>query len=306
MRLRIVLAFGITAILIGGCASDYSPRADLSSVQTVGVVVPPGSSEHHGAEDVMQLYNLTVGEDRLKNSAVGAGAGAGVGAAAGIGAGALAGCTVGGPLAPYCWAFVIVTGALLGGATGAVAGATVDTQEQVNAAQVHLYEVNEVLPALQRDYLNNADLEERALRLVRQLIPDTTFMPAEPDGNRYRLLTTEDTGASYSDVNLVLSDLRVHFEGKAENDPNVTLTVHTRWSLKKYDASTKLSSDWDVQTGTYQSGKYHLSKWLDDDGALLMDQVDEGLEASLTGAFEDLAPETQEQQWAQISPDDSF
>ena len=65
----------VTVVSASGCASNYSPRADLSTVETIGVVVPPGSSEPSGAEDVMQLYNLSVGEDRLKNSAVGAGAG---------------------------------------------------------------------------------------------------------------------------------------------------------------------------------------------------------------------------------------
>jgi hypothetical protein len=306
MRLRLVITLGITAILTGGCASNYEPRPDLGSVDTVGVVLPEEPSENLEAEDVIQLHNLTKGEGRLKNSAVGAGAGAAVGTAAGIGAGAIIGCTATAFMAPLCWTVVLVGGAVIGGGTGAIAGATVDTQEQVVAAPVHLYEVNTVLPALQREYLTNADLEKRALRLVRQQIPATNFMPAEPDGDRYRLVTTENTGGSYSDVNLVLSDLRVQFAGKAENDPNVTLRVYTRWSLTKYDASTNLSADWDLLTGTYQSEKHQLSEWLADDGILLMSQVDEGLEVSLTSAFAALAPETDEQQWARISPEDSF
>jgi hypothetical protein len=59
MRLRLVLAFGATLLLAGGCASSYSPRADLSSVETIGVVVPSESSGPREAEDVIQLYNLT-------------------------------------------------------------------------------------------------------------------------------------------------------------------------------------------------------------------------------------------------------
>jgi hypothetical protein len=95
LRLRLVLAPGIFATVAGGCASDYSRRADISSVQTIGVVVPPGSSDPSGAKDVMQLYNLSVGEDRLNNAAVGAGAGAAAGTAAGVGTGII-GCTASG------------------------------------------------------------------------------------------------------------------------------------------------------------------------------------------------------------------
>ena len=57
----------------GGCASDYLPKADLSSYHSTGVIVPGDSSEPHGAGDFLQLNNRTVGEDRLKNAAVGAG-----------------------------------------------------------------------------------------------------------------------------------------------------------------------------------------------------------------------------------------
>ena len=75
LRLRLVLAPGIFA--------------------TMAVVVPPGSSDPSGAKDVMQLYNLSVGEDRLNNAAVGAGAGAAAGTAAGVGTGII-GCTASG------------------------------------------------------------------------------------------------------------------------------------------------------------------------------------------------------------------
>lgn len=306
MQLPLFIMLGIAAMLTPGCASDYEPRADLVSVDTVGVVLPEEPSGNLEAGDVIQLHNLTKGEDRLRNSAVGAGAGAAVGTAAGIGAGALIGCTAGGFLAPLCWTVVLASGAVIGGGSGAIAGATVDTQEQVETAPLHLYEVNTVLPALQRGYLANADLEKRALRLARRQIPATHFVPAEPDGDRYRPVTTGDTRVSYTDVNLVLSDLRVQFAGKAENDPNVRLTVYTQWSLTKYDASTNRSADWDVLTGSYQSQRHALSEWLADDGALLMSQVNEGLEVSLSSAFAALAPETQEQQWARISPEDSF
>ena len=145
-------------MLAGGCASNYEPKADFESVETIGVVLPNESSETLEAEDTIQLYNRTVGEDRLKNSAVGAGTGAAVGTAVGIGTAALTGCALTGPWAPLCWIVFAGGGAVLGGATGAVAGATIDTQERVEVAPVHLYGVNKVLPALQRSYFTRSDL----------------------------------------------------------------------------------------------------------------------------------------------------
>jgi hypothetical protein len=306
MRNWIAIAFGVSGILIAGCASDYSPRADLSSYHTIGVIVPPGSSEPHGAGDVIQLNNRSVGEDRLKNSAVGAGTGAAAGTAIGISTAALTGCALTGPWALLCWVVFGGGGAVLGGGTGAVAGAFVDTQEKVAAAPVHLYEVNQVLPTLQREYLGNTDLQQRALRLVRLQIPATNFIPAEPDGDRYRLVTQEGTGAFYSDVTLVLSDFRVQLEGKAENDPKVALLIYVQWSLRKYDPVTNLNPDWDVREGKYHSKKYKLSEWLADDGALLKSHLDDGLESSFNSAFAALAPEAAKQKWARIAPEDSF
>jgi hypothetical protein len=291
MRLSVCLGLCFTTILIEGCASDYSPRADLSSYRTIGVIVPPGSSEPHGAGDVLNLNNRTVVEDRVKNSAVGAGTGAAAGTAIGIGTAALTGCALTGPLAPLCWIVFAGGGAVLGGGTGAVAGAFVDTQEKVAAAPVHRYEVNHVLPTLQREYLSNTDLQQRALRLVRLRVPTTNFISAEPDGDRYRLVAQESTGAAYSDVTLVLSDFRVELEGKAENDPKVALSIYAQWSLRKYDPVTNLNPDWDVLEGKYQSKKYELSEWLADDGALLKSHLDDGLESSFNSAFAALASE---------------
>jgi len=293
-------------VIAGGCASNYEPKPDLKSVETIGVVHPDESSEPLEAGDTIQLYNRTVGEDRLKNSAVGAGTGAAVGTAVGIGTAALTGCALTGPWAPICWIMFAGGGAVLGGGTGAIAGATVDTQEQVEVAALHRYEVNKVLPALQRDYLTRSDLEERTLRLVRQRNPAISFMPAASEGNRYRLVAKEKLKGPYTDVNLVLSDLRVQFEGKAKNDPKIALTVHTQWALKKYDPSTNLNSDWDVLTGDYQSKKRRLSEWLDDNASLLMSEIDKGLDESLTKAFSSLGPETVEEKWARASSDDSF
>jgi hypothetical protein len=306
MRHPIILVLVITAIFVGGCASDYSPRADLSSVHTIGLVVPADATEPQSAKEFVQFYNRTVTEDRLNNSAVGAGSGAAVGTAAGIGAGAIIGCTAGGFLAPLCWTVVIASGAVIGGGTGAIAGATVDTQEQVKAAPVHIYEVNKVLPDLQNNYLTNADLENRALRLVRRQFPSINFVTAEPDGERYRFVTEENTGTSYSDVNLVLSDFHVQLAGKAKNDPNLRLSIHTRWVLRKYDSSAHQTADWDIVEGNYQTEKYELSEWLADDGALLRSHLDSGIKSSFNGAFVALGPETEEEQWARISPEDSF
>jgi hypothetical protein len=254
----------------------------------------------------MQLYNRTVVEDRLKNSAVGAGTGAAVGTTLGIGAAALTGCTLSGPLAPLCWIIFGGGGAILGGGTGAVAGATVDTQERVEVAPVHLYEANKVLPTLQRRYFTRADLEERTLRLVRQRNRAISFIPAASAGNRYCLVTNETPEGPYSDVNLVLSDLRVEFTGKAKNDPKIALRVRTQWALKRYDSSTNLNSNWDVLTGDYQSTKHYLSEWLDSGGSLLMSEVNKGLDASLTTAFSSLGPETDQEKWARLSDEDTF
>jgi hypothetical protein len=275
-------------------------------METIGVVLPDESSESLDAGDVIQLYNRTVGEDRLKNSAVGAGTGAAVGTAIGVGTAALTGCALTGPWAPLCWIVFAGGGAVLGGGTGAVAGATVDTQEQVEVAALHRYEVNKVLPALQRDYLTRSDLEERTLRLVRQRNPAISFMPAASEGNRYRLVAKEKLKGPYTDINLVLSDLRVQFVGKAKNDPKIALIVHTQWALKRYDSSTNLNSNWDVLTGDYQSTKHRLSEWLDDNASLLMSEIDKGLDESLTNAFSSLGPETEEEKWARASSDDSF
>jgi hypothetical protein len=296
----------VVTILTAGCASNYEPKPDLESVETIGVVLPDESSEPLEAGDTIQLYNRTVGEDRLKNSAVGAGSGAAVGTAVGIGTAALTGCALTGPWAPLCWIVFAGGGAVLGGGTGAVAGATVDTQERVDVAPVHLYEVNKMLSALQRSYLARSDLEERALRLVRQRNPAITFLPAASEGNRYRLVAKEQLEGPYTDVNLVLSDLRVQFAGKAKNDPKIALTVHTQWALKRYDSSTRMNSNWDVLTGDYQSKKHRLSEWLDDDGSLLMSEVDKGLDESLTNAFSSLGPETEEEKWARLSDEDTY
>ena len=306
MRLNAFLGFCLATVLIGGCASDYSPRADLSSYHTIGVIVPSGSNKSHGAGDVLQLKNHTVVEDRVKNSAVGAGTGAAVGTAIGLGAAALTGCALTGPWALMCWIVGGGGGAILGGSTGAIAGATVDTQEKVDAAPVHLYEVNQVLPTLQREYLTNTELQKRALRLVHLRVPDINFIPAESDGERYRLVTQENTGASYCDVTLVLSDFSVQLEGKAENDPKVALSIYVQWSLRKYDPVTMLNPDWDVLQGKYESKKYELSEWLADNGALLKSHLDEGLESSFDSAFTALAPEPEQHKWARITPEDSF
>ena len=305
-RRAAVTAACLITVLAGGCASNYAPKPDLESVETIGVVLPDESSEPLEAGDTIQLYNRTVGEDRLKNSAVGAGTGAAVGTAVGIGTAALTGCALTGPWAPICWIMFAGGGAVLGGGTGAVAGATVDTQEQVEVAALHRYEVNKVLPALQRDYLTRSDLEERTLRLVRQRNPAISFMPAASEGNRYRLVAKEKLKGPYTDVNLVLSDLRVQFTGKAKNDPKIALIVHTQWALKRYDSSTNLNSNWDVLTGDYQSKKHRLSEWLDDNASLLMSEIDKGLDESLTNAFSSLGPETEEERWAHAFNDDSF
>ena len=297
----------LLGLLAGGCATSYEPKPDLTSVETIGVVLPDGSSQTLEAADVIELYNVTKRQDTVRNSAVGAGAGTVAGGALGAAVACMAGpCAFSGPWLPVTLLLFVVPGMVVGGAAGGVAGATVDTQEQVEVAPVHLYEVNKVLPALQLDYLTRSDLEERTLRLVRQENPTINFVPAVPDGDRYSLGKAAQPGGPYTDVNLVLSELRVLFAGKAENDPRVTLTVHSQWTLTRYDAATNPNNAWDVLAGGYESKKHPLSEWLADEGALLKAQVNEGLEESLTNAFSDLVSETEEEKWAGFSTNDSF
>jgi hypothetical protein len=287
-RLCPVLALGIAALLAGGCASGQSRRIDLASVQTIGVVVPPGSSEPGGAEDVMQLYNLTVGEDRLKNAAVGAGTGAVVGTAAGAGAGAIIGCAAFGPLAPWCWGSVLIAGAVLGGGSGAVAGTTVDTQERVEVAPVHLYEINQVLPGLTQDYLASPVLQERALQIVRGHDNAVTFVPAAWNGERHAPAEAATSMAPTTDINLVLTDMSVSLNGKAKDDPDLILNIVMHWSLTRYNPETHNDEAWDAMSARYESEKYQLSEWLADDGALLKAAVDTGIGKSMTSAFSKL------------------
>jgi len=275
-RRCIALVLGVATIVAGGCAADYTRRADISSVQAIGVVVPPGASEPGGAKDVMQLYNLTVGEDRVKNAAVGAGAGAAAGTAAGIGAGAIIGCTAGGPLAPLCWGVVLISGAVLGGGVGAIAGATVDSQEQVATAPVHLYEVNRVLPGLTQDYLASPVLQARALQFVREQATAVDFVPAVWNGERYAPVAAATPMAPTTDVNLVLTGMNVSLNGKAKDDPNLILSIVMHWALTKYDPDTQTDEVWDAMSAAYESKQHRLSEWLTDGGALLKGEVIRG------------------------------
>lgn len=285
MRLPSVLAFGFIAMLIGGCASDYSPRADLSYVQIIGVTIPPDSFEPVNAEDVMQLYNLTVGEDRLKNSAVGAGTGAAVGAAAGVGASAIAGCPLTGPLWPFCVTLFVGGGALLGGGTGAIAGATVDTQEKVKTAQLHLYEVNRVLPDIKENYLAKPVLQGRALQIARMQGNEINYEPAAWNGERYVLT---DSVELVTDTNLVLKTLNISLNGKANDDPVLTLHIDMQWDLTKYNPEAPNDEAWDSMTASYKSKKRRLSEWLADGGVSLRKEVETGIDYSLNNAFTDL------------------
>lgn len=309
-RVTHVLIACIIVILSGGCASNYEPRPDLSSVETIGVVLSEKSSEPLEAEDVIELYNHDIpkGEGPGKTIAVGAG----TGAAVGLAVGAAASCVWLGPACGGVWLMIYGpifagAGAAVGGTAGAAAGATAyHTQEQVEVAPVHRYEVNRVLPSLQRDYLTKPHLTERVLRLTRQQTPSIKFAPAVRDDERYRLNNLVQAEAPYTDANLVLSELRVLLAGKAEDDPRVRLTVRTQWQLTKYDASSNSDSTWGILSGSYKSEKYPLSVWLADEGALLRTHVNKGLEESLTGAFSELGGNKEKEDWQVLSADDSF
>ncbi len=304
---HVLIACTIT-ILSGGCASNYGPKPDLSSVETIGVYLPEESSEPLEAEEVLQLYNRTEGEDTAKNVFAGAGAGAFVGVVAGAAAGAatcgMAGCDS--YIVPFVALGSGIAFAIIGTAAGAVTGANVDTREQVEMAPVHRYEVNKVLPSLQGDYLTRSLLEGRVLRLLRQQNPTINFAPAVQDAGRYSLQNPLQPGEPYTDVNLVLSELRVLLAGKEEDDPRVRLTVRTQWELTKYDASSNSNLAWDILSGSYRSEKYPLSIWLADEGALLKTHVNYGMEQSLSGAFAELGGNAGKEDWPVLSTGDSF
>ena len=163
-----------------------------------------------------------------------------------------------------------------------------------------------MLPSLQGDYLTKSLLEGRVLRLLRQQNPTINFAPAVQDGERYSLQNPLQPGEPYTDVNLVLSELRVLLAGKAEDDPRVRLTVSTQWELTKYDASSNSNIAWDILSGSYRSEKYPLSVWLADEGALLKTHVNDGLEQSLTGAFSELGGNAEREDRPVSPTDDSF
>lgn len=281
----IVLAcIAITAS--GGCATNYSPRADLSTVETIGVAVPPGAGEPAGAQDVFQLY--AIGEDRLATSAAGAGAGAAAGTAAGIGAGAIIGCAGLGPLAFPCWGVMAAAGAVTGGASGAIAGAVVDPDDPIDAAPVHLYAVNQILPDLIREHLSSEILETRALQTVRSEQTPIEFVPASWDGARYAAVEQVITDRPATGVYLVLSAMNVSLKGKAKEDPKISLSIGMQWSVTRYNQETQKDEIWDAWPADYESKKFRLSKWLDNDAALLKAEMDKGIQQTLDSSFSKL------------------
>lgn len=141
---------------------------------------------------------------------------------------------------------------------------------------------------------------------MREQNPTINFLPAVANGDRYSLGKVAQPGGPYTDVNLVLSELRVLLAGKAKDDPRVTLTVRTQWTLTKYDASANLNSTWDTLAGRYVSKKHPLTEWLADEGALLKTQVNGGLEDSLNRAFSDLVDDTEKEKWTGLPADDAF
>jgi hypothetical protein len=272
------------SMLVGGCASNSSPRANLSTVEKIGVAVPPSTSEPIGASDILQLYNLTVAEDRIRNSAAGAGAGAAVGAGVGL-TGAL---VVGFAWCPPCLGLIAAGGAVAGGGVGAVAGATVNKQKEVRDPPAYLYEFNMVLPDLKEQYLASPILQQRALRLLKAQGTRLDFVPAAWDGKRYGPLDTQERPSLPTDVNLVLTGLSIIVSGKAKENPKLTLTVAMQWSLTKYNSETKSDEIWDAWEYSYESKRLRLSKWLADDGARLKRELDKGLGSVMASTFVDL------------------
>ena len=91
------------------------------------------------------------------------------------------------------------------------------------------------------------------MRIVHCHLSAINIIPAEPDGDRDRLVTEESTGTFYPGVTLLLSDFRVWPEGRAGIYPKVALSIHVQWVPGKYDPVTNLNPDRDVLDGNYQS-----------------------------------------------------
>ena len=304
-QLLIVLVAGVIFMITGGCASDYSARDDLSSGQIIGLVIPEATVKSVRSDDFIQLFDSSVTEDRLKNSGVGAGKGAAIGTVTGVGLGALLGCAATGPYAPICWGTVLIPAAVIGAGTGAVQGSDTDSRERVEVTPTQLHDANEVILDMQHDYLTKEDLDIRALRVVRRKIPDIKFIPANPSGDRYRFAANDFTKTKYSDINLVLAGLSVRFEGKQEDKPKVALLVDATWLLTKNDPSMESIVEDRIVEGSYSSEYFFLSEWLTEDGALLKEHINNGLDYSFNNAFAALT-ETEEDKWSGISPGEPF
>ena len=82
--------------------------------------------------------------------------------------------------------------------------------------------------------------------------------------------------------------MNISLNGKAKDDPSLTLSIDMQWDLTKYNPETKSDETWDAMTAGYKSKKHRLSEWLTDGGALLREEVDTGIEHSLKNAFADL------------------
>jgi hypothetical protein len=82
--------------------------------------------------------------------------------------------------------------------------------------------------------------------------------------------------------------MNISLNGKAEDDPLLTLNINMQWDLTKYNHETKNDETWDAMIANYESRKHRLSEWLSDGGALLRTEVDTGIEYSLKNAFTDL------------------
>ena len=189
--------------------------------------------------------------------------------------------------------------------TGAVQGADKDSRERVKVDAAQVYQITTVRHDIRDEYLAQADLQRRAFKLIRQNIPDVKFIPADPHGDRYSFVANDITDTKYSNVNLVLTGLRVRLEGKQEDQPKVALLVDATWSLTKNGTSKKSNVEDSIVEGSYQSEYFFLSEWLTEDGAFLKDHINNGLECSFNNAFAALT-ETEEEKWSGISPDESF
>ena len=142
-----------------------------------------------------------------------------------------------------------------------------------------------MLPDIKENYLAKPVLQRRALQVAGTQGNQINYEPAAWNGERYVLT---DSAELITDINLVLKSMKITLDGKAKDDPVLSLHIDMQWDLTIYNPETRNDEAWDSKTATYKTKKRRLSEWLADGGVLLREEVDTGIDHSLNSAFTDL------------------